>query len=595
VAITVWCPCQRRNETDSGRVDRCPIPDHAATVAFRPQRQHGGTVVLPLTVVPSSYHAISHASGRGRAAGVAGSGRRRAGPPVRAPIGASSTLKGMPSIGESLAGRYRLDAVIGSGGFATVFRARDLRLRRDVAVKVLLANHVTDPVVAARFEQEARVLAAISHPNVVAIHDVAPGDPGVGDEPFLVMDLCEGGSLADRLAASGNGALQPDEIISILEDITAGLAALHAVGIVHRDLKPSNILLSDGRARIADLGIAVAGPSELTAVGTTIGTLVYLAPEQRAGEPASPASDVHALGVVAFLGLTGTLPRPAGSVTEVVAASNLPVRLVSAVQPGLGSAFDTVIASALSVDPARRPTAADLGTMLASALERWRARPGPVAPVWGAPASAAGDDATTVVDVALPRYDESTAEGAASPQREGRLVAVAGALLAALFLGLVGYLLLGFGGSGGRASPPGAGGSMGPSASARVSPTAGPTPSTTPSTAPTPSPTPSPVPTATVDSYGNARAASDEMGAAIAAARGPGGLNGHEPKDLADHLAGFDRALDKRDAKAARDEAVALAAQVAKLIGEGAVDAQVGARLGTAADLLVEAANALPD
>ncbi len=493
----------------------------------------------------------------------------------------------MPSIGESLAGRYRLDAVIGSGGFATVFRARDLRLQRDVAVKVLLANHVTDPVVAARFEQEARVLAAVSHPNVVAIHDVAPGGPGVGDEPFLVMDLCEGGSLADRLAASGSGALQPDEIITILVDITTGLAALHAVGIVHRDLKPSNILLCDGRARIADLGIAVAGLSELTAVGTTIGTLVYLAPEQLAGEPASSASDVHAIGYIAFLGLTGMPPRPVGSVTDVVAASILPVPLVSAVQPGLGSAFDAAIARALAADPSGRPTAADLGVMLASALERWRAQPGSRASVWRSPMPVAGDEAATLVDVALPRYDEPTAEDAATPRREGRLVAVAGALLAALFLALVGYLLLGFGGSGGGASPSASGGSTGTSASARVPPTAGPTPST--------APTLSPVTTATVDSYGNARAASDEMGAAIAAARGPGGLNGHEPKDLADHLARFDRALDKRDAKAARDEAVALAAQVAKLIGEGAVDVQAGARLGTAADLLVLAANALPD
>jgi len=191
----------------------------------------------------------------------------------------------MPSIGERLAGRYRLDARIGSGGFATVFRARDLLLERDVAVKVLLANHATDPVIAARFDREARVLAAVSHPNVVAVHDVAPGDPATAAEPFLVMDLCDGGSLADRLAASETGALPPDELVPALVDVAAGLHALHARGIVHRDLKPSNVLLSDGRARIADLGIAAAGPSELTAIGTTVGTLAYLAPEQLAGEP----------------------------------------------------------------------------------------------------------------------------------------------------------------------------------------------------------------------------------------------------------------------------------------------------------------------
>ncbi len=492
----------------------------------------------------------------------------------------------MPSIGDSLAGRYRLDALIGSGGFATVFRARDLRLQRDVAVKVLLANHVADPVVAARFEQEARVLATVGHPNVVAVHDVAPGDPRAAQEPFIVMELCDGGSLADRMAASVDGALEPDEIVPILVDVAAGLAALHAIGIVHRDLKPSNILLSDGRARIADLGIATGGPSELTAVGTTIGTLVYLAPEQLAGEPASPASDVHALGVVAFLGLTGTPPRPGGSVTDVVAASILPDPLVSAVHPGRGSAFDAAIARALAADPSRRPTAADLGTMLASALERWRARSGSLAPVLGTPAPVAGDDATTLVDVALPRYGDPTGEDAATPHREGRLIAAAGALLAALLLGLVGYLLLGFGGSGGGESPSASGASA--SASLATPPTAGPPSPSAASTAP------SPTPTVSADAYGDARAASDEMRAAIEVARGPGGLKGREVKDLESRLSRFDRALDKQDPTAARDEADTLATQIVRLIDEGAVDAQAGVQLGTAADRLVAAANALP-
>lgn len=492
----------------------------------------------------------------------------------------------MPIIGDSLAARYRLDALIGSGGFATVFRARDLRLERDVAVKVLLANHATDPVTAARFDREARVLAAVGHPNVVAVHDVHPGDPETGEEPFLVMELCDGGSLADRLAASVNGAIQPDELVPILVDVAAGLAALHAIGIVHRDLKPSNILLSDGRARIADLGIAIGGPSELTAVGTTIGTLAYLAPEQLAGEPASPASDVHALGIVAFLGLTGTPPRPGGSVTEVVAASILPVPLVSAVQPGLGSAFDAAIAGALAADSSRRPSAADLGTMLASALERRRARPGSLAPVWRAPVPVVGDDAATLVDVALPRYGDPTGEDAATPHRDGRLVAVAGVLLAALLLGLVGYLLLGFDGSGGGESPSAAGASA--SASVTTPPTAEPPSPSAASTAP------SPAPTVSADAYGDARAASDEMRAAIEVARGPGGLKGREVKDLESSLSRFDRALEKHDPTTARDEADTLATQIVKLVREGAVDAQAGVQLGTAADRLVAAANALP-
>jgi len=468
----------------------------------------------------------------------------------------------MPRIGESLGGRYRLDALIGSGGFAAVFRAHDLRLERDVAVKVLLANHATDPTIAARFDREARVLATVSHPNVVAIHDVAAGDPATAEEPFLVMDLCEDGSLADRFAASGTGALPPDVLVPILVDVASGLDALHARGIVHRDLKPSNVLLSDGRARIADLGIAATGSSELTAIGTTIGTLAYLAPEQLAGEPASPASDVHALGVIAFLGLTGRPPRPVGSVAEVVAASVRPVDPVSAIEPGLGSAFDPAIAGALARNPSQRPTAAELGANLAAALERSRAEP----------ASVGANDPTILTKLPVPTNGVAATDEALTPRRGGWLLVVVGALLIALLLGLAAFMLFRFDGSGGTASP---------SASASVGAS--------------PSGTVSASPTRTVDPFYDARAASDEMRAAIAAARGPDGLNGREARDLESLLDQFDRALDNDDPKTARDEANKLAGQVAELIDQGAVDAQGAARLRTAADGLVAAANALPD
>ena len=473
----------------------------------------------------------------------------------------------MPKIGESLGGRYRLDALIGSGGFAAVFRAHDLRLERDVAVKVLLANHATDPAIATRFDREARVLATVSHPNVVALHDVAPGDPATGEEPFLVMELCADGSLADRIAVSGTGALPPDQLVPILVDVAAGLDALHARGIVHRDLKPSNVLLSDGRARIADLGIAATGPSELTAVGTTIGTLAYLAPEQLAGEPASPASDVHALGVIAFLGLTGRPPRPGGSVADVVAASVAAVEPVSVLEPGLGSAFDAPIARALARNPSQRPTAAELGSMLAAALERWRAEPG----------SVGANDQTTLTSVPLPAVPLAAGVLAATPEgstrrRGGWLLVVVGALLLALLLGLAAFLLFGSGGSGQTASPSATASGSG-STSASASATA----------------------SATPDPFADARAASKAMRAAIAAVKGPDGLSGREAKDLDSLLDKFDRALDADDPKAARDSADKVAAQVAELIKHKAVDANGAARLQAAADELVAAANALRD
>ena len=175
-------------------------------------------------------------------------------------------------------------------------------------------------------------------------------------------------------------------------DVAAGLAALHSRGIVHRDIKPSNILLGDGRARIADLGIALAEPSELTATDTTVGTLAYLAPEQLTGEPATPASDVHALGVTAFLGLTGSLPRKTGSLAEVVAAGREPAPLVSRLAPDIGTSFDRPLERALARRPEDRPTAEQLGQDLLAATA-W-----PTAPV--VIPAVAGDD-TTIAELAL--------------------------------------------------------------------------------------------------------------------------------------------------------------------------------------------------
>ncbi len=495
----------------------------------------------------------------------------------------------MPSIGDHLAGRYRLVARIGSGGFATVYHARDLRLERDVAVKVLLANHASDPVVAARFDREARVLAAVSHPNVVAIHDVSPGDPAAGTEPFLVMDLCTGGSLADRLATSPSRALPPDDLVPILVDVASGLGALHARGIVHRDLKPSNILLGEGRARIADLGIAAAGPSELTAPGTAIGTLAYLAPEQLMGDPASPASDVHALGIVAFLGLTGGLPRPADSVSGLVAASRRPVDRVSVRDPTLGAAFDAAVAGALAADPSRRPSAAELGAMLGAS----RARAREAAPL---ATSSTASDATTLrgLDLDLDRDTTSAMVDTRDPEG-GRMLAVAVAvvLIGAVLVAATGLALLRPGGSAGveRPSIPGGALEVSPSAPASLVPTPSPAPTPTPTAKPTPTPTPTP----TIDPYVPARAASDEMRAAIAASRGKDGLKGHEAKDLEDQLDRFDRALETLDARAARDAADRLDRLVGDLVDRRAVEGDIADRLQIAVERLMAIAQDLPD
>src|SRR5262245_45912733 len=215
----------------------------------------------------------------------------------------------MPAIGETLVDRYRIDGLLGSGGMATGYRGRDLRLGRDVAIKVLLPNHANDPAVAERFDREARVMAAVRHPAIVNVYDVEPADPASGSDPFLVMELCEGGSLADMLA--DRGTVPPDDLIPIVSAVAGGLAELHSRGIVHRDVKPHNNLLASDGARLGDLGVArndAIDADAVTATGATVGTLAYLAPEILEGGPATPASDVYALAAATYQALTGRLP-----------------------------------------------------------------------------------------------------------------------------------------------------------------------------------------------------------------------------------------------------------------------------------------------
>ena len=297
----------------------------------------------------------------------------------------------MPSAGDLLAGRYRIDARLGAGGMATVWRAHDLRLDRDVAVKVLLPNLAADASLVARFDREARALAALSDPHVVGIHDVVEG--GAGSEPFIVMELCPDGSLGDRLA--GGAALASADALPILADAAAGLAAIHAHGLVHRDVTPRNVLLAGGTARLGDLGLARVGDvgttapgGGLTATGTAVGTLGYLAPELLDGRPASRASDVYGLAAVAYRTLTGTLPRPAGSIAELVAARERPVAPVADLAPGMPPAAASAIDRGLDPDPARRPDAAAMLDAFATGSTgprpagRTALRPGPAsAPV----------------------------------------------------------------------------------------------------------------------------------------------------------------------------------------------------------------------
>jgi serine/threonine-protein kinase len=233
-----------------------------------------------------------------------------------------------------------------------VVAATDLRLGRVVAVK-LLSTELDDPVSRARFEGEARALSSFVHPNAVAVFDVGVD----GEQPYLVMELVEGPTLASTLAQ--RGPLRVDEAVGIADQILAAVDAAHGQGIVHRDVKPSNILLgSDGRVRLADFGIAksIDGLTEdLTATGQVVGTASYLAPEVARGERASPASDLYAVGIVLFEMLAGDVPLRRDTPLATLAARerSVPPSLRS-LRPDVPVALDMAVAQSLSRDPTRR-------------------------------------------------------------------------------------------------------------------------------------------------------------------------------------------------------------------------------------------------
>jgi serine/threonine protein kinase len=260
-----------------------------------------------------------------------------------------------------LGGRYRLTRKMATGGMGQVWEAEDTVLHRAVAIKALSEELSQDARSAERFRREAQAAAGLSHPNVAGVFDYGEDD----GTQFIVMELVEGQTLAERLAREGS--LDPAEATRVAAEIAAALEAAHAAGIVHRDVKPGNVMLTpQGEVKVLDFGIAAAAGAHLTATGFTIGTAAYLSPEQAAGKRATPASDVYALGVVLFEMLSGRPPFTGETPVGVAAAhvSQEPPSL-SEVAPGVPSHLALICHQALSKDPTLRPpTAGSLRQML---------------------------------------------------------------------------------------------------------------------------------------------------------------------------------------------------------------------------------------
>jgi eukaryotic-like serine/threonine-protein kinase len=273
-----------------------------------------------------------------------------------------------------LGARYRLAERLGSGGMSVVWRGYDELLGRLVAIKVLSPNLATDEFFRDRIRHEAMACARSSHPNIVSVYDYGEAvEPDGTTVPYLVMELVEGHSLAQRLAG---GPLPWRLALEVCAEVAAALAAAHELGLVHRDVTPANVLMSRTGAKVVDFGISAAvGARESKA--PLLGTPAYLAPERLAGTPAQPATDVYALGVLLFQVLTGSLPWSAETVGQMLAqhrhAEPAPLPPIPDLPPEIAPLYERCLAK----QPASRPDSAEVARQLATAIGLRVAVPAP--------------------------------------------------------------------------------------------------------------------------------------------------------------------------------------------------------------------------
>jgi serine/threonine protein kinase/Tol biopolymer transport system component len=275
-------------------------------------------------------------------------------------------------------GPYEISSLCGAGGMGEVYRARDTRLDRTVAIKVLPPSVNASEEQRIRFEREARAISALSHPNICALFDIGSD----GGHEYLVMEFLDGETLAERLT---RGPLPSSQVVRIGAQIAAALQQAHRSGITHRDLKPGNIMLTTSGAKLLDFGLAkfVEAPrifsehsapvtriDPLTAEGTIVGTMFYMSPEQLLGNSIDPRSDIFSFGVILYEMVTGQRPFRGDAPASVIAAilsSDPP--LVHSLQPGVPPALERIIVTALEKNPDERwQTAHDVGRQL-----RWLA------------------------------------------------------------------------------------------------------------------------------------------------------------------------------------------------------------------------------
>ncbi|NEK60155.1 Stk1 family PASTA domain-containing Ser/Thr kinase [Geodermatophilus sabuli] len=332
--------------------------------------------------------------------------------------------------------RYEIGGVLGRGGMAEVHRGRDLRLGREVAVKVLRQDLARDPSFQVRFRREAQAAASLNHPAIVAVYDTGEDRTTSGATPYIVMEYVEGQTLRDVLRTEG--VLPPQRAMSLAADICGALDFSHRNGIVHRDVKPGNVMLTpEGSVKVMDFGIARAvsdSAATMTSTAAVIGTAQYLSPEQARGEGVDARSDVYSLGCMLYELVTGAPPFT-GDSPVAVAYQHVreDPRLPSSINPAIPPDLDAILLKAMSKNPANRyQSAADMRNDLLRALAGQRVEATPVM----------NDADKTTVLGATPGYGgEWDEDDADRRRRRNRVIA---AVVAALVLigGVVAIALL---------------------------------------------------------------------------------------------------------------------------------------------------------
>jgi serine/threonine-protein kinase len=340
--------------------------------------------------------------------------------------------------------RYEIGGVLGRGGMAEVHRGRDLRLGREVAVKVLRSDLARDPSFQVRFRREAQAAASLNHPAIVAVYDTGEDRTGSGATPYIVMEYVEGETLRDVLRREGR--LSPERAMSLSADICGALDFSHRNGIVHRDVKPGNVMITpQGTVKVMDFGIARAvsdSAATMTSTAAVIGTAQYLSPEQARGESVDARSDVYSVGCLLYELVTGAPPFTGDSPVSVAYQHvREDPRLPSSINPEIPPELDAILLKAMSKNPANRyQSAADMRNDLLRAIAGQRVEATPVM----------GDEEKTTILGAAPaaygydrddRWDDEDEE-AYQRQRRRRLILIASVVGVLLLAGIVTAILV---------------------------------------------------------------------------------------------------------------------------------------------------------